>query len=56
MFHCYYYQSVFAACSQNKSGETPLHIAAKRGQIKLVKLLLDKGADIQIEVSWMLAI
>lgn len=45
MFVCTYY------CSQNKLGETPLHVAAKYGRIKSVKLLLEKGADIQIKVS-----
>lgn len=37
--------------SQNKLGETALHVAAKYGRIKSVKLLLEKGADIQIKVG-----
>ena len=27
-------------------GESPLHIAAKRGYIKLVKLFIDRGASV----------
>ena len=46
-----YYNLFCVYCSQNKLGETPLHIAAKYGHTKCVKLLLHKGADIQIKVS-----
>lgn len=45
-FNCY-----FLYYSQNKLGETPLHIAAKYGHIKCVRLLLEKGADIRVKVS-----
>lgn len=32
-------------------GETPLHVATKHGDIKLVKLFLEKDADIHAKVS-----
>ena len=32
-------------------GETPLHTAAKCGNIKTVKLLLEEGASIQAKVG-----
>ena len=37
--------------SWNKLGETPLHVATKHGDIKLVKLFLEKDADIHAKVS-----
>ena len=44
---------LYVCNSQNKLGETPLHVAAKYGHIKVVKLLLEKGASVQIKVSYM---
>ena len=34
---------------QNKYGDTPLHVAAKSGQIKAATLLVEKGANVDIK-------
>ncbi|XP_022251520.1 ankyrin repeat domain-containing protein 12-like [Limulus polyphemus] len=34
---------------QNEKGETPLHIAAKRGDVRKVRFLIRQGADINIK-------
>ena len=36
----------------NRSGETPLHVAAERGLATLATALLVAGADPNIQVQW----
>lgn len=35
----------------NKQGETPLYIAGKRGEVDMIKLLFEHGADIYLDIS-----
>jgi ankyrin repeat protein len=34
---------------QNKEGSTPLHLAASEGVTSITELLLDRGANIQVQ-------
>ena len=40
-------ESLFSSLNQ----WTPLHIAAKRGRIEIVKFLVDKGADVNVKAK-----
>ncbi len=36
---------------QNKNGETPIFLAAGRGDVEIVKLLLDNGAKLDVKTK-----
>ena len=39
-------------CNQKISGRPPLNIAADYGQTKILELLLDKGAEINVSTKY----